>query len=264
MDEPIPEQLNSYIETINTTNPTKIRQNCDEVVNSHGKTIIDIYKTYNLKILNGRTDGDPGGNFTYYDASLGASVVDYSICNQSFYKHINNFMTLPQNELSDHCKIVTEINGLIGEVCAAQDSYAWNKVGKTYIWNDEFKAKFINFLNNANNQINEINQRNEAGLVESMGLLIQQLFKSAGDFASNRNKKPAKSKKNRTSKFWFDSECKTLKGEARNLGKLKRKSPHNTFLREIYSNKMKEFKRKCTSNDTIFGKVNLRLRSISS
>ena len=161
-------------------------------------------------------------------------------------------MTLPKNEFSDHCKIVTEINGLIGEVCAAQDSYAWNKVGKKYIWNDEFKAKFINFLNNANNQINEINQRNEAGLVESTGLLIQQLFKSAGDFASNRNKKTAKSKQNRTSKFWFDSECKTLKGEARNLGKLKRKSPHNTFLREIYSNKLKEFKRKCTSKRYYF------------
>ena len=225
------------------------------MANSHGKTIIEICKTYNLKILNGRTDGDPGGNFTYYDASLGASAVDYSICNQSFYKHINNFMTLPQNELSDHCKIVTEINGLFEDEGTTHDSYAWNKLNSKYVWDDNFKAEFIKFFDGANIQINEINQRIEAGLIESTGILIRELFQNACDFASHRINKPAKkskSERKRTSKLWFDSDCRKLKGEVRSIGKRKRNAPSNSFLREIYCNKMKEFKKECTSKRHYF------------
>ena len=47
------------------------------------------------------------------NTNLGPSTIDYSICSQNFYDDVNNFMVLPQNELSDHCKIVTEIKNLM-------------------------------------------------------------------------------------------------------------------------------------------------------
>ena len=56
--DPIPDELNCFIEANNPTNSTKSRQNADNVINSHGKKIIDICRTYNLKILNGRMDGE--------------------------------------------------------------------------------------------------------------------------------------------------------------------------------------------------------------
>ena len=248
--DPIPDELNCFIEANNSTNSTKSRQNADNVINSHGKKIIDICRTYNLKILNGRMDGDPYGNFTYYDASLGASTVDYSICNQSFYNYINNFMTLPQNELSDHCKIVTVVNGLLEADSTSNDSYEWKQLEKTYAWNDDFKDRFIKFLEKAEIETNEINQRIEAGLVKSSGILIQQLFQSAAESASlgdsksfNQCKPSPKNKRipNKNSKIWFDNECKKLKNEVRYVGKLKHEVPTNTFPREIYCKKDEEF-----------------------
>ena len=42
------------------------RNNCDNLVNNHGKTILDICKSHDLHILNGRIRGDSMGNFTYH------------------------------------------------------------------------------------------------------------------------------------------------------------------------------------------------------
>ena len=55
-----------------------------------------------------------------------------------------------------------------------------------------------------------------------------------------------------TSKLWFDSECRKLKGEILNIDKSKRNAPYSSFLREICCNKMKPFKRKCSSKRYYF------------
>ena len=75
-----------------------MRRNCDNVLNRQARSILELCQIFNLKILNGRSNGDPLGNFTINDANLGASVKDYSICCQNVYENINNFMVSPQNE----------------------------------------------------------------------------------------------------------------------------------------------------------------------
>ena len=160
------------IEIDNHTIPISVRQNCDKETNSHGKNVIELCNTFNLKILNGRSNGDPLGNFTYYDEKLGASLVDYSICSQNFYKHIDNFMTLPHNELSDHCKIVTEINGYIANETSVNDSYDWKNIPKKFHWNNDVKKAFVDYFSGAQGKINEINQRIDAGLINSTGKMI--------------------------------------------------------------------------------------------
>ena len=47
----------SPIETENSSIALPNRKNCDPVVNSHGNNILNICRTYNLKILNGRSMG---------------------------------------------------------------------------------------------------------------------------------------------------------------------------------------------------------------
>ena len=76
-------------------------RNCD------GEKIIHICHTFDLKILNGRTKGDPIGNFTHLNSNKGESTIDYGICNELLYACIENFMVLPLYEISDHSKIVT-------------------------------------------------------------------------------------------------------------------------------------------------------------
>ena len=182
--DPSDDHQNNSIETANHTIPINTRRNCDNVINSHGKNIIEFCNTYNLKILNGRSKGDPLGNFTYYDEKLGASAVDYSICSQDFYHHIENFMTLPQNELSDHCKIVTEIKGYHADDSPGTDTYIWKNIPKNIQWNDEIKKTFTNYLLNAEMEVDEINQRIDAGLINSTGKMIQELYQKAAHSAS--------------------------------------------------------------------------------
>ena len=41
-------------------------KNCDTLINQEGIRIIDLCKSFDLMILNGRTNGDYWGNFTHY------------------------------------------------------------------------------------------------------------------------------------------------------------------------------------------------------
>ena len=83
------------------------RTNCDAKEDSHGRKIISFCKTYDFAILNGRTKGDPYGNYTHLNFNNGPSTVDYAICNEPAYNLIDNFFVRPLNELSDHSKIVS-------------------------------------------------------------------------------------------------------------------------------------------------------------
>ena len=159
--------------------PLPLRKNCDKSVNNQGKSIIELCHIFNLKILNGRSKGDPMGNFTYNDSNLGASTIDYSICTQNFYENVNNFMVLPQNELSDHSKIVTELKETPNMGSHTPDNYKWEILQNKFIWDENQKTHFINYLENDNDRISDIKQRIEAGLIGSTGNKIQELFNQA-------------------------------------------------------------------------------------
>jgi hypothetical protein len=57
------------------------RQNFDSTINNHGKKIIEICKSTDMRILNGRINDDSLGRPTFH-GNNGTSVVDYVICNQ--------------------------------------------------------------------------------------------------------------------------------------------------------------------------------------
>ena len=67
------------------------RNNCDNVLNDHGKHFLQICKNLDLRILNGRIRGDSLGNITFH-GRLGVSVVDYIICDQLSFRML---ITLP-------------------------------------------------------------------------------------------------------------------------------------------------------------------------
>ena len=193
-----------FVETQVETPTIPQRNNCDMFINSHGKKIINLCRTCNLKILNGRSEGDPLGMLTYLNENLGASTIDYSICNIPFFQSVKNFMVLPQNELSDHCKIVTELNHTALNITSEIDDYNWLKLKNKIEWNDQYAKRFNEFLSNCTESINEIKQRLEAGLIESSGILIQQLFSNAATTIFKvKNEKNWKSMK---SKKWFNKK----------------------------------------------------------
>lgn len=83
---------------------TPPRNNFDYIINPHGKNLLDICKTFDLKILNGRTNGDSLGRFTF-SSQNGESTVDYIIADQFLFKCTKYFTVDKQCFLSDHSPI---------------------------------------------------------------------------------------------------------------------------------------------------------------
>ena len=85
------------------------RNSYDNEFNSHGKRLLDICKSADLKILNGRVNGDTLGRPTFHGRN-GISVIDYAICDQDLFPYVSHFVVKQPCSLSDHSPIVTWIN----------------------------------------------------------------------------------------------------------------------------------------------------------
>ena len=164
-------------------------------------------------------------------------------------------MVLPLNELSDHCQIITEFNfNFMGpETNPDKDNYNWIKLNKTFKWNKNHVKKFTTCLENSNENINEIKQRIEAGLIESSGNKLQEIFVDAAKKALETNKEKIIIP---NTKKWFNTKCCELKKETRRLGRQKHKQPDNPFLREQYRDKLREYKRHCQRSRFLFWNKN--------
>ena len=239
-------KIDDNIPIVNPFSELLKRNNCDSVINSHGEKIIKMCKTYDFKMLNGRTKGDSVGNYTHFNNNKGTSTVDYSLCNQHIYKYVENFVILPMNELSDHSKIVTFLKSIPQN--KVHDDYDWKKLKLKFIWDNKSRGLFGKNLLQDQHEIDEIAQRIEAGLIESTGEMIQKLFYNAAlqTFKQKilKTQKDWKKKK-KNGKKWFDTECNDLKKSVRNLGREKYIKTGDSLLKVKYHEKLNEYKKKC-------------------
>ena len=133
---------------------TKTRQNFDNQINNHGKQLINVCKSCDLRILNGRTKGDSLGRPTYHGRN-GTSVVDYIICDQDLFQNIEYFVVKPPSYLSDHSQIITwvGIGKPIDEPNLNSCHIEMTKLPNQFIWDDQLKNIFRQTLKSAEVQI---------------------------------------------------------------------------------------------------------------
>ena len=70
------------------------------------RLLLEICRSADLTIMNGRCRGDSLGRPTFH-GKLGVSVVDYAICDQDLFHSIANFVVKDPSSLSDHSPIMT-------------------------------------------------------------------------------------------------------------------------------------------------------------
>ena len=89
--------------------PMQPRANMDTVVNSQGKSLIELCRMCNIRILNGRVRSDKGiGHYTCFTYN-GMSCVDYVLCSPVLMPFIHDFDVLECTPYSDHCPIYVSI-----------------------------------------------------------------------------------------------------------------------------------------------------------
>lgn len=119
------------------------RQNFDNIVNDHGKQLLDLCKTCDLRILNGRSKGDTLGKFTFHSIN-GISTVDYIIVSHDLFTSVQGFAVKQPNIFSDHSQIVCWIKTGT-DLSNNNNSFQERnnvKLPQQYVWDETSAAKF--------------------------------------------------------------------------------------------------------------------------
>ena len=161
---------------------------------------------------------------------------------------------MPLSGISDHSKIITIFKSWIPIPTKNQDNHEWIPLKSRFKWDNKNRKKFAEALNSNYVELEDIKQRTEAGLVNSTGEKIQNLFmKAASMTLDTKYNTPDKNwKKRNISNKWFDQDCQKLKQDVRKLGRRKHSDPYDNLLRVKYHEKLREFKGKCRSKRFLF------------
>ena len=125
-------------------NPPK-RNSQDKKVNKRGIELVDMCKSFELNIINGRKTGDPFGKYTCFTWN-GNSVVDYLSTPDSLFPQISSLEIrefLPW--FSDYCPLhfTLEVHKYLEK---AHQIPPKEKAPKRFIWTEVGKQKFLNTL----------------------------------------------------------------------------------------------------------------------
>ena len=106
----IVEEHNNFVPDDNFPLPRQVpkRKSFDSQINEHGKYLIEICKSLDLRILNGRCKGDSLGKITFH-GNQGISTVDYIITGHEIMNIFQNFVVCHPSPFSDHCQLVSWI-----------------------------------------------------------------------------------------------------------------------------------------------------------
>ena len=218
-------------------------------------------------ILNGRTNGDYWGNFTHYNKNKGASTVDLAIISGKTFENVKSFRVLPQQDISDHCKIVTQIDNINQTFSIKpeeQETYNWLKLPNKYKWEENQVDKYKKVLDSDEIKmlISQAEQTLEAGLIESTGSKIQDIFIQAADICLNVSNPKIKEvvnknnniKKKKINKKFYDGECRNIKNRVKVAANIKHQNPHNINYRQEHKEILKKYKNICRYKQIEFRK----------
>lgn len=111
------------------------RKSKDKVKNKEGEILLELTEGKGWDILNGNTEGDEEGEFTYV-SQRGNSVIDYVLTNVDAREEIWNFKIEERVE-SDHMPVVVELYKTGRREHREEEKWRENR-----IWSDEGKKEY--------------------------------------------------------------------------------------------------------------------------
>ena len=241
------------------------RRNCDKKdPDTVGKKILELCKSYDMQIGNGRTKGDFMGNYTHHNENEGQSTVDLALISDSLFNIIHDFQVLPLPVFTDHCKIILTIKNLKPKE-EIPTNYNWREGTIGYKWEDESPINLRNAMESdtISRLIEQCKTQLERREINPAGMSIQKIFTTAADIALKKKKQSDPSTKNKKkwkkpTKKWFDEECMNIKNQTNSLANKKHAYPNNMAFKEDHRESLKKFKSTCKFKKKEFWKVEAR------
>ena len=234
------------------------RNNYDSHCNKHGDRILDICKTCNLRILNGRKSGDTFGKPAFYSHDGSSSCIDYIIISDEFFQSISSFVVQPQIPISDHCVITSwlKVSGPhINLQNQADDNYKWTKLAPNFHWNNQFSVEFKSALKSdrislmISNFLNTEFEKSENGIKEANKAFTEILVSSA---KMSLSYKRFSNNKCTINKKLFNKECRSIRKKFCIASNLCNKNPGNECLKTKCCRLLKEYQSTCKASQKRF------------
>ena len=245
----IVEGLNDFIPHDNFPLPRQVpnRYSFDGHINEHGKTLIEICKSLDLRILNGRCKGDSLGKITFH-GSQGISTVDYIITDHETMNIFQNFVVRHPSPFSDHCQLVSWIkvkDSLTLKENTKPTETLFN-LPRQYKWNPDSKEKFISALQSTEVQnMISVFEKENLTQIGDINKAVDKFTKII-DAAAKKSLQPVLDKKkfvrHRQSQVWFDKDCKNLRKRLRRISNKKQTYPHDEETRQEYLTVKRQYK----------------------
>jgi hypothetical protein len=236
--------LNSYNDDILTLP----RNNLDAKLNHAGTCLLNLCKTAQLLILNGRTAGNYSG-YTTYHCKNGCSTIDYTIVDTDIVNNVLYHNIALPSHISDHCLQSVSIKCNFDNNKKTHNmilqpipiKFQWSKDAHvTYpisLLQKDSIEKLVTFQHEA--------FRSNASGVTAATTKLTEIIVSAGRSTLKliKHKLSCKRKVQKSKKRWFDTECSTMKKTLRHLQKSVRNDPKNPEIRGNFVVISKKYKR---------------------
>ena len=157
------------------------RKSFDNTINNHGKWLLELCKPFNMRILNGRINGDSFRQPTSHKC-LGVSVVDYAIISHELFKYVKSFIVRPPIYMSDHSQIIGNFSLPFSKKNQGFEPNEKEvglpyKATKQFLWEQDSKERYYQSLLSQNikimteNVLNENFSKTEEGVNMAVELL---------------------------------------------------------------------------------------------
>ena len=226
------------------------RYSQDIHTNSNCNHFINLIIHNQLIILNGRTLGDLGGNFTSIQQQ-GCSVVDYFAVSKFIKQNVNYLKIQEFTEFSDHKPLSLNIicNQLtLNKIESLEEKY--NATPTRYIFNDDNKSSFLiaqknesslNLLHELTEYLDNFNNENNIDLIQHANEKFSQHIRdlASGCFKQTKNN----TKKKQSNNPWFNWQTRLAKRELRKAAKATSDFPTSDFIRKEFYKVKGHYKR---------------------
>ena len=223
----------------NTYNP---RQSQDDKTNSFGKILKSLCKIHHITLLNGCTEGDKTGQFTYI-SPLGNSVIDYGLVVAQHLPYKID-LTVGSRIESDHMPIEISIGSPV-EPTSTQEILTYTKITWT-------QSKTEEFQNQIRSERFHQQLKSTCRAIDTSCNLALSIFNSALIQCAECMRREVKIRGkpvSQTYSAWFDKECRVHKQLAKKAlrqykkGKQDEQKTNYLQARNLYKSIIREKKK---------------------
>ncbi len=227
-------------------NELETRHSMDKTCNTQGRSLLNMLRETDMRIVNGRHSHDKGvGRFTYIRGEA-CSVIDYLLAQSPNFGKIVSFKVCNKEPESDHCPISFTLECDIPTTSPKPNEHDTPKYSK-FKWDRDSLEKFHEKLSDTQGLLYAEAFYDSIESLESPEVVSHRfcdLISQAADRALTKSK-PHSDEKHFPVNKWFDSECKTAKADLHKAEKCPDiPKPRLRHLRKEYDRIIQKKKRK--------------------